>query len=134
MATEPGAVLFRPLSPRTVVVAAGTVALASVLMAAAGIYGGAAVLFAFGSLMTLWALRTYVVLHEDEVEVVNLRRSSYAYRDIERAEARARRYSVTELDLREGKTVTLGPSVGFAEELADGINQRLPGAKAGGSA
>lgn len=107
----------------------GAMALISVLMAAVGIYAGAAILFGFGSFMTLWLLRTHVVLHEEEVEVVNLRRWSYAYRDIVRAEPRSRRYLVTELDLRDGRTVTLGSSVGFAEELADGINQRLPDAR-----
>ena len=47
--------------------------LISVVMAAVGIYVGAAVLLVFGSFMTLWMLRTSVVPHEEEVEVVNLR-------------------------------------------------------------
>ena len=117
-------VVFRALHPAAVAAIGIGTAILAIWMLAAGVYAGAAVIVPFGAFMALWDHRSYVALGADGVEVVNLSSSFYAYADIVRAEATNRRYLVTQLHLRDGRTVTIGSSVGFAEALADAINER----------
>lgn len=90
-------------------------------------YALAAFLTLVALTLGVWMFRSYITLDPDHVTIVNMRTQRIAYRDIAAVDVDVLRSPVVQLRLKEGRTVTIGPTAGLdVDGIALAIRARLP--------